>query len=118
MANLTLRINSETRDLELADGMIGTISDTASILQNVRNTLLVYKGEFEKNIDHGTDYDAIFSKSVSDEEVTEMIRDAIFQEPFISEIIDVKVNRVGRQLTISFNATLYTGENLTSQVVI
>jgi len=116
--NLTLRINSDTRDLELIGGIIDTTTGADSILQNIRNTLLIYKGEFQKDMDHGTDYDTIFSEAVSDEEVTEIIRDAIFQESFVSEITDINVNRDGRLLAISFNATLYTGETLTSMVVI
>lgn len=118
MANLTLKINSETRDIEFTDGILDTVSDSESILQNIRNTLLVYKGEFEKDADHGTDYETIFSDSVTDDEIIEIIRDAIFQEQLVTEVAEIKIEHLGRQITVNFTAKLVSGEFLTSRMVI
>lgn len=118
MANLTLKINSETRDLEFTNGILDIVSDSDSILQNIRNTLLVYKGEFEKDTNHGTDYETIFSELVIDEEIIEIIRDAIFQEEFVAEVVEIKIEHSSRQITVNFTARLISGEILTSRMVI
>ena len=119
MANLTIAIDTDTRDIIIADGTIKTTSDNEAILQNIRNTLLVYRGEFEKEADHGTAYASIFENgNISNEEIVEIIRDAIFQESYVQEISDITVTRANRQLTVNFEAVLYTGDNITARVVI
>lgn len=119
MANLTIAVDTETRDIVIADGTVATTSGNEAILQNIRNTLLVYRGEFEKEPDHGTDYASIFENdSITNEEIVEIVRDAIFQEPYVQAISDISVVRANRQLTVTFEAALYTGDNITARVVI
>ena len=119
MANLTLAIDTDTRDIIIADGTIKTTGDNEAILQNIRNTLLVYRGEFEKEADHGTDYASIFENgNITNEEIVEIIRDAIFQESYVQAISGITVTKNNRQLSVDFEAVLYTGENITARVVI
>lgn len=119
MENVSVLIDEATGDMSFTDGEINMVSDESSILQNIRNTLLVYKGEFSKEPEHGTDYDTVFGDDpVSNEEITEIVRDAIFEEPYVKEISSIAAEKVNRQMNIVFEATLYTGETITARVVI
>ena len=82
--DFTLRIDPQTRDIVFdEDGMLETISGDEATAQAVRQTLLVYKGEFPLVPSHGTDYEKIMGKKpneLEDDEVPEVIREGVFQE--------------------------------------
>ena len=62
--DFTLRIDPQTRDIVFdEDGMLETISGDEATAQAVRQTLLVYKGEFPLVPSHGTDYEKSWGKA-------------------------------------------------------
>jgi len=119
--NVTLALDAETHDIIFSDGTLALISDTDAIAQNVRNTLLVYQGEFPLDEEHGTDYERIFrDKRISDEEIIEIVRDAIFQEDDVVEISSLLVERSSgeRTLRISFKAVLQDGSTISEVIAL
>lgn len=114
MDNMTLMIDPETRDLVFdEDGSFKKIYDEDTTVQNVRHALLAWKAEFFADETHGTDYDRIFGlnqNDVDDDEVDEIIREAIFQEPDVSRVDSLVVTHDGRNISVTFSATLVNGK--------
>lgn len=120
MEDMTFLLDPETRDIVLdKEGDFARIYDEKSIAQNVRNTLLVWKGEWPLDLDHGTDYTQIMGLKGSDydqDRAEEAIREAIFQESTIRQIDELTLSRTARELTIAFTATLTNGQTITMEV--
>ena len=118
--DFTLRIDPQTRDIVFdEDGMLETISGDEATAQAVRQTLLVYKGEFPLVPSHGTDYEKIMGKKpneLEDDEVPEVIREGVFQEPEVTEVDGVEFNIAGRSMDISVSGRLASGNTITSEV--
>ena len=118
--DFTLRIDPQTRDIVFdEDGMLETISGDEATAQAVRQTLLVYKGEFPLVPSHGTDYEKIMGKKpneLEDDEVPEVIREGVFQEPEVTEVDGVEFNIAGRSMDISVSGCLASGNTITSEV--
>ena len=98
--------------LELVDG-------DATSAQAVRLTLEAWKGEFPFDPTHGTDYTRIAGKKareLAEDEVPEVIRDAVLQETTVSEVDSVEYNLSGRSLEVSVTGTLTTGGVITTEV--
>ena len=114
MDNMTLMIDPETRDLVFdEDGSFKKIYDEDTTVQNVRHALLAWKAEFFADETHGTDYDRIFGlnqNDVDDDEVDEIIREAIFQEQDVSRVDSLVVTHDGRNISVTFSATLVNGK--------
>ena len=110
MENMTLLIDPETRDLVLDDeGHFTKIFDRDTTVQNVRHALLTWKAEFFADAVHGTDYERILGvnqNDVDEEEIKEIMREAIFQEPDVD----------GRSVSVAFTATLVNKETITLEV--
>lgn len=120
MEDMTFLIDPETRDLVLDEnGDFVRIYDEEAVAQNIRNTLLAWKGEWPLNLEHGTDYARIMGLKGADydqDRAEEVIREAIFQEPMIRQIDELKLVRADRELTVSFTATLTNGKTITLEV--
>ena len=118
--DFTLRIDPQTRDIVFdEDGMLETISGDEATAQAVRQTLLVYKGEFPLVPSHGTDSEKIMGKKpneLEDDEVPEVIREGVFQEPEVTEVDGVEFNIAGRSMDISVSGRLASGNTITSEV--
>ena len=118
--DFTLRIDPQTRDIVFdEDGMLETISGDEATAQAVRQTLLVYKGEFPLVPSHGTDYEKIMGKKpneLEDDEVPEVIREGVFQEPEVTEVDGVEFNIAGRSMDISVSGRLASGNTITAEV--
>ena len=118
--DFTLRIDPQTRDIVFdEDGMLETISGDEATAQAVRQTLLVYKGEFPLVPSHGTDYEKIMGKKpneLEDDEVPEVIREGVFQEPEVTEVDGVEFNIAGRSMDISVSGRLASGNTIASEV--
>ena len=116
MENYTLKIDPETRDLCLDDaGMLELVDGDATSAQAVRLTMEAWKGEFPFDPTHGTDYTRIAGKKareLAEDEVPEVIRDAVLQETTVS----VEYNLSGRSLEVSVTGTLTTGGVITTEV--
>ena len=98
--------------LELVDG-------DATSAQAVRLTLEAWKGEFPFDPTHGTDYTRIAGKKareLAEDEVPEVIRDAVLQETTVSEVDSVEYSLNGRTLDVSVTGTLTTGTSITTEV--
>lgn len=97
--NYTLKIDPESRDITFdADGMMETVSGDDTTAQAVRLTLQTWLGEFALVPSHGTDYEAIMGKKPKDlteDEIPEVIRAAIFQEPEVQEVEEVNYTQTG-----------------------
>lgn len=120
MDNMTLLIDPETRDLVFdEDGSFKKIYDNDTTVQNVRHALLTWKAEFFADQTHGTDYESIMGKNqneIEDEEIKEVIREAVFQEPDVSRIDSLEVSYDRREITVELSATLVDGEIIVLEV--
>ena len=118
--NYTLKIDPNTRDIAFDDeGILEVVSSDATTAQAVRLTLDVWKGEFPFDPSHGTDYERIMGKKrreLEEDEVSEVIREAIFQEPDVAEVDSVDFATEGRGLNISFTGRLSSGNIITTEV--
>ena len=114
MENMTLLIDPDTRDLVLDDeGHFTKIFDRDTTVQNVRHALLTWKAEFF------ADYERILGvnqNDVDEEEIKEIMREAIFQEPDVSRIDSMTVSYDGRSVSVAFTATLVNKETITLEV--
>ena len=116
----TLKIDPVTRDLVLdEDGITEVVTGDDVPAQNVRLTLQAWRGEFPFVPSHGTDYDRIMGKKPSElteDEVPEVIRDAVFQEPEVEEVQEVNYTLEGRGLDVSVSGRLSDGETINAEV--
>lgn len=118
--NYTLRIDPESRDITFdTDGMMETVAGDDTTAQAVRLTLQTWLGEFALVPSHGTDYEAIMGKKPKDlteDEIPEVVRAAIFQEPEVEEVEEVTYTQAGRSLDIFFVGRLSNGNIISSEV--
>lgn len=102
-----------------SDGSFKKIYGDDTTVQNVRHTLLAWKAEFFADETHGTDYESIVGQSmndVDDDEIKEVIREAVFQDPDVSQIDSISVSYEGRTITVELTATLSDGEKIALEV--
>lgn len=120
MDNMTLMIDPETRDLVFdEDGSFQKIYERDTTVQNVRHALLTWKAEFFADETHGTDYERIVGRNqneIDNEEIKEVIREAVFQEPDVSRIDSMTVSYDRRNISIELTATLVDGETIALEV--
>ena len=118
--NYTLRIDPESRDITFdTDGMMETVAGDDTTAQAVRLTLQTWLGEFALVPSHGTNYEAIMGKKPKDlteDEIPEIVRAAIFQEPEVEEVEEVSYTQAGRSLDIFFVGRLSNGNIISSEV--
>lgn len=120
MDEMTLLIDPETRDLVFDDGgSFKKIYGTDTIVQNVRHALITWKNEFFADEEHGTDYDRIMGvnqNKADDDEVKEVIREAVFQEPYVSRIEKIDVTYENRNIMVQLLAVLMDEEKIALEV--
>lgn len=120
MENMTLLIDPETRDLTFDEnGAFTKIYDHDTTVQNVRHALLTWKAEFFADETHGTDYERILGlnqNEVDDDEIKEVIREAVFQEPDVSRIDSISVVYDCRTITVTISTTLADGDSIALEV--
>ena len=68
-----------------------------------------------------TSYDELKARGLiaqvtDEEEIKEIMREAIFQEPDVSRIDSMTVSYDGRSVSVAFTATLVTKETITLEV--
>ena len=118
--NMTLRIDPETRDLVFdEEGSFQKIYAEDTVAQNVRHALVTWKQEFFADPEHGTDYERIMGTNQNEsesEEIKEILREAIFQEPDVSRIDEMTVSYDGRSVSAMFSATLVNDEQISLEV--
>ena len=118
--NYTLRIDPESRDITFdTDGMMETVAGDDTTAQAVRLTLQTWLGEFALVPSHGPNYEAIMGKKPKDlteDEIPEVVRAAIFQEPEVEEVEEVTYTQAGRSLDIFFVGRLSNGNIISSEV--
>lgn len=120
MDNMTLLIDPETRDLVFnGDGNFTRVYGDDTTVQNVRHALLTWKKEFFADLSHGTDYERIMGvnqNEIDQDEIREILREAIFQEPEVARIDAMSVSYDGRNVTCQFTATLQSGDEISLEV--
>lgn len=120
--NMTLKINPETRDLVInSEGNFEQIYDDNTIMQNVRNTLLTWKAEFFADDEHGTEYDRILGQpdnEIDFDDVEEVIREAVLQEPDVERVEEIRVVYEGRGITAEVTMTFVDGETASLEVTV
>ena len=118
--NYTLKIDPQSRDLVLDDtGMMETITGDATTAQAVRLTLQAWQGEFPFVPSHGTAYERIMGRKpyeMTEDEIPEVIRDAVFQETAVEEVQEVSYTLEGRELAVSVLGRLADGETISPEV--
>ena len=104
--NMTLKIDPETMDIPLdEDGNMVLIYGDETTAQCVRLTLLTWKGGFPLDESHGTDYERIFGRRRSD-----------LQETDVEQIDQLDAETDGRELSVTFSGTLYSGQTISMEV--
>lgn len=121
--NMTLYIDPRSLDLEFDEnGSFRKIYGYDTVVQNVRNTLSTWKDEFFADPSHGTDYERIMGlnqNDIDEDEVKEIIREAVFQEPSVSWIDSISVAMgEGRTLEVTLSATMTDGSNFNLEVTV
>jgi len=120
--NMTLRIDPSTRDIPLDDeGSMELIYGDDTTAQAVRLTLQTWKEEFPLDTTHGTEYDRILGKKpheLEEDEVGEVIREAIFQETDVAQVGSLETAINGRALSVAFTGTLYSGQTISTEVTV
>lgn len=121
MENMTLLIDTQSRDLVFDEnGFFKKIFDKDTTVQNVRHALLTWKAEFFADETHGTDYERILGvnqNELDDDDIKEVIREAVFQEPDILRIDEIFVTYNRRNIIVKFSATLVNNETITLEVI-
>jgi hypothetical protein len=118
MANITWKIDSDTKDLAFDnEGFLKTIDEESTSAQNIRMTLESWKGDFDLDPDHGTDYTKILVEQADDDTTEEIIREAIFQEDNMGVLERLSVERdENRKISISFSGQLNNGAAINMEV--
>jgi hypothetical protein len=118
--NMTLRIDPESRDLVIGeDGLMERIHGDDTTSQCVRLTLQTWKGEFFLDITHGTEYGRVLGKKpheLPQDEVGEVLREAIFQEGDVVQVDDVTADIGDKTVGAAFNAKLSSGKIISMEV--
>lgn len=121
MANMmTLALDPATYDLFFdEEGMIACVYDGEVIAQNIRNNLLTWKGEFPLNTDHGTEWERVVGRPLSEayDEADDVLRVSIFQEPYVQTIDSLTPLLEGRHLGAEFTGTLYDSSTVRLEVM-
>ena len=118
--NMTLLIDKESRDLVIDDdGLMECVYGDETTAQSVRLTLQAWKDEFFLDTTHGTEYDRILGKKpyeLEDDEAGEVLREAIFQEPEVSQVDSLKSEAGNKAVKAEFEATLLSGGKISMEV--
>ena len=118
--NMTLLIDPHTHDLVFdEDGSFKKIFDKDTSVQIVRHALSTWTEVFFADLEHGRDYESIVGRNqneIEDEEIKEVIREAVFQEPDVQRIDEIAVSYDRRTLIVQLSATLVNGESIALEV--
>lgn len=120
--NKTIRIDPESRDIVLDEhGNMEMIYADETTAQCVRLTLQTWITEFPLDVTHGTDYSRVLGKKASEleeDEVEEVLRDAILQEQDVAQVDSIAAEIEGRGMAASFKGTLYSGQTISTEVTV
>lgn len=120
MAKITvLKLDPESRDLCFdSDGILDQLEDAEAIAQNIRNNLNTWKGEFELDTSHGTEWERVVGQPSfgAEDESDDVLRKSIFQEPYVREIESLSCAVDGRSIEADFSGTLYDGSTVRVEV--
>ena len=118
----TLEIDKTTSDLVItSQKMISAVSSADEKAQSIRLLLSTFRGEWIANPSHGVDHWAYLGQPYHPERTPALaqavIRDALLQEPRITEVLSVGIsfNRSGRTLSISVRCVM-DGEDTDTEV--
>jgi len=118
--NMSLRIDPDSRDIVIGeDGVMGLIFGDETTVQGIRLTLQTWKGEFALDTMHGTEYGRILGKKpheLQDDEIGEVIREAVFQEQDVSHVDALTSEINGKAADITLEAALYSGNRISMEV--
>lgn len=118
--NMTLKMDPDTYDISFDEnGFLETIDGDATTAQNVRMTLLAWRGEFPLDTAHGTGYEqylGVPKVEANDIILREVIREAIFQETEVSSVDGILLEAEDREMHIAFSGTLKNGQTVRVEV--
>lgn len=115
MSDIALDYTGQTGDLDLAGHELRLITGTAAIEQQVRLRCRFFEGEFFLDESQGIPYfSSILIKSPDLDLVRSLFRTAVRTIPQISAVtsVDVTLDSSNRTLSVSFTATMDTGQPL------
>ena len=117
----TLKLDSDTNDL-MFDGQnnLSLVSDENEENQSLRAILSTNKGEWFLNSDIGIDYTLLQVKNPDLDLIKQEIYSAIMQEGRVSSVdsLEVSFDSSKRKLSISFSATMVSGNIIIANEVI
>lgn len=109
----TIELDTESRDIQLdSQQRITTVSDADEKAQTIRLLLTTFRGEYAANPNHGCDHWAYLGEPYHPQRTPALaqavIRDALLQEPRITEVLSVETafNRGERNLSITVRAVM------------
>jgi hypothetical protein len=115
MSDIALNQSGQSGDLNLTGHRLNLITDEAAIEQQVRIRCLFFFEEWFLDLRQGIPYFRdVYVKAPNLDLVRSLFRAAILGTPRISTVptIELTLNKSTRALTISFTATMDTGELL------
>lgn len=120
----TIELDTETRDIRLdSQQQVTTVSDADEKAQTIRLLLSTFRGEWAANPAHGVDHWTYLGQPYHPQRTPALaqavIRDALLQEPRISEVVsvDTSFDRADRNLVITLRAIM-DGEEIETEVEI
>ncbi|WP_026702867.1 contractile injection system sheath initiator [Salibacterium aidingense] len=108
-----LKINEETGDIEMEDGVPTWVDGNDELIQEVRSVVKTNIEEWFLDPGFGTDHNSMVGKDVTEDDITQAIEEAMEQVERVEGIRNITVNmdRSDRELSVYFYI-LVNGEEL------
>lgn len=120
----TIELDTETHDIRLdTQQRVAVVSDADEKAQTIRLLLSTFRGEWAANPVHGVEHWTYLGQPYHPQKTPALaravIRDALLQEPRISEVVsvDISFDRADRNLVITIRVIM-DGEEIEAEVEI
>ena len=107
----SIAINPVTKDLIMSGNKFVLNDSTNSLSQNISNNVRIWLGEWFANTSIGIDYIGFENKKFSDNEIISSVRQSLLNNPNVSLVNSIVVNRnlVERKITLDVNIETVEG---------
>lgn len=99
------------RDLVLSNNKFVLVDNDDSLMQQITNQVTMWLGEWFANTSIGIDYIGFENKKFSDNEIISSVRQSLLNNPNVSLVNSIVVNRnlVERKITLDVNIETVEG---------
>ncbi|MDQ0299630.1 phage baseplate assembly protein W [Salibacterium salarium] len=114
-----LKINKDTGDIEMENGVPGWVENNEELVQEVRSVVKTNIGEWFLDPVFGTDHNVMVGKNVTEDNVSQALEEAMEQVDRVEGIRDITINMdySDRELSVFFYI-LVNGEEVQVEEVI